>query len=223
MTPNSLERQPSMQLEILSLPRDTLHECRHLFFSARTLPTAITNGCSADDIRAYLQHYDRKIVEQHISDQVDGCHNSPATHAAKRNAFAVTEILLEYGADANAKDSAGISLLASTIMWTQWTFENVDRLVALLLSYGADTRHVPEDMWSIYIQAPKKYSSEAESAAWITKEHRICLAGILNLTIRYLLNRASQIQPATKRQWQVANLYGCPRLLRLPYQLPSPQ
>jgi len=41
----------------------------------------------------------------------------------------------------------------------------------------------------------------------------------LNLTIRYLLCRASQLKPPTKRQVQLANLLGCPRLLRMPYHL----
>jgi ATP-dependent Clp protease ATP-binding subunit ClpA len=41
----------------------------------------------------------------------------------------------------------------------------------------------------------------------------------LNLTIRYLLNRADQLKPPTTRLRKLAALYGCPRLLRMPYHL----
>jgi hypothetical protein len=122
-----------LKLEPLLLPRDTLLECHSLPFSPQTVAASILKGCSKTEIKNYLQSHDRGLVERQLSDNVQGRH--PALfYAARRNAFDIMELLLEYGADPEAKDPINIPLLAVLIMWTKWTYKNVDKSVALLLS-----------------------------------------------------------------------------------------
>lgn len=133
------------------------------------------------------------------------------------------ELLLEYGADPEAKDPLNIPLLALTIMWTKWTYKNVGKGVALLLSYGASPRCIPEYIWSIYIKMPVECYSKDHPvhpmANWAKKYHRVVLEETTNLTIRYHLNRASLTKLATNRQRQVARLLECPRVLHLPFHI----
>lgn len=84
-------------LEKYDLPRDTLSECKHLFFTPKTVATAISKGCSRDNLKEYLQSYERETIERQISDDIHGRH-PVIFHAAKRNAFDIVELLLEYGA-----------------------------------------------------------------------------------------------------------------------------
>lgn len=113
------------------------------------MAAGMTKGSSVDDIKGYLQKCDRGNIEN-----INGRH-SVVLHAAKRNDTNIMELILQYGADPQAKDPSNIPLLAALIMWTKWTYKNADKMVALLLSYGADPHCVPEQMWSIYIMMPR--------------------------------------------------------------------
>lgn len=73
-------------LENYDLPRDTLSECKHLFFTPKTVAAAISKRCSKDNIKGYLQSHERETVERQISDNIHGRH-SVIFYAAKRNAF----------------------------------------------------------------------------------------------------------------------------------------
>lgn len=216
------ELPPFLRLDTIPLPRSNLAGCQYVFFSVKTLAAAILKGCSADEIKNYLQSYGREIVEQQISDRINDRH-SVIFYAAQKNSLDIMEILLEYGADPLAKDPYNMPLLAATIMWTRYTFKNADKMVALLLSYGADPNCIPEYIWSKYIQNPAaNYTKDGfthASAAWAKKQHRVILEQTCTLTIRYHLHRASLLKPPTARQRQIANLVGCPRLLRLPFYL----
>jgi len=220
---SSASQQPLfLKLEALALPHDTLSECHSLFFSPETVAAAILKGCSKTEIQKYLQGYDRNLVESQISNNIRERH-SALFYAAKRNAIDIMELLLEYGADPEAKDPMNVPLLAVTIMWTKWTYKNVDKSVALLLSYGASPYCIPEYMWSVYIKMPAERYSKDEPmhpmANWAKKYHRVVLEETTNLTLRYHLNRASLTKLATKRQRQVAKLLGCPRVLHLPFHI----
>ncbi|KAH0285566.1 P-loop containing nucleoside triphosphate hydrolase protein [Aureobasidium namibiae CBS 147.97] len=213
---SSASQQPLfLKLEALVLPRDTLSECHSLFFSPQTVAAAILKGCSKAEIQRYLQSYDRHSIERQISDNIHERHSA--------HAIDIIELLLEYGANPEAKDPMNVPLLAVTIMWTKWTYKNVDKSVALLLSYGASPYCIPEYMWSIYIKMPaERYTKDNPMhpmANWAKKYHRIVLQETTNLTIRYYLNRASLTKLATKRQRQVAKLLGCPRVLHLPFHI----
>lgn len=207
-----------LKLEPLLLPRDTLLECHSL----QTVAASILKGCSKTEIKNYLQSHDRGLVEHQISDNIQGRH-SALFSAARRNAFDIMELLLEYGADPEVKDPINIPLLAVLIMWIKWTYKNVDKSVALLLSYGANPHCIPEYMWSNYIEMPtEKYSKDDPiypMANWAKKYNRVVLEERVNLTIRYHPNRASLVKPATKRLRQLAKLLGCPRVLHLPFHI----
>ena len=211
-----------LKLDPLVLPHDTLRECHSLSFSPETVAAAILKGCCKAEIKRYLQSYERGLVERRISDNIRERHCA-LFYATSRNAIEITELLLEYGADPEAKDLMGTPLLAVTIMWTKWTYKNVDKSVALLLSYGANPRCIPEYIWSIYIKMPAEcYSKDGPShpmANWAKKYHRVVLEETANLTIRYHLNRASLIKPTTNRRRQLARLLGCPRILHLPFHI----
>jgi ATP-dependent Clp protease ATP-binding subunit ClpA len=211
-----------LKLEPLALLRNTLQECHSLSFSPQTLAAAIQKGCSKTEIKNYVQSFERKLVERQISDNIHERH-SALFYAARRAELEITELLLEYGADPDAKDPFNIPLLAVMIMWTKFTYKNVDKSVALLLSYGASPRCIPEYMWSTYIKMPTEgYSKDNPihpMANWAKKHNRVILEETVNLTIRYHLNRASLTKPTTKRQRQLARLLGCPRLLHLPFHI----
>lgn len=208
-----------LRLEPFELPHDTISASTYLFFTPKILAAGIQAGCTPDEIGNYLQSHKRETVEDKISDTIQ-VHHSVIFHAVKRNLLDIVELLLEYGADPCAKDPNNIPLLAATIMWTKWTYKNTDKMVALLLSYGAHPRCIPENVWSTYTQMPNadhnKDSSPHVSATWVKKQHRLILVETLNLTIRYHLNRASLTKLATARQRQLAQLSGCPRILHLP-------
>lgn len=213
-----------LRLDSLTLPRENLRDCS-LRFSPLTLAAAIQEGRSKDEIKSYLLSYPRKDVERSISDKINGSH-SAIFYAAKRAAFDIMELLLEYGADPSARSpgSPNIPLLAATIMMTKWTYMNVDKLVALLLSYGASPQTIPENMWFDYIKIPTIWSFCSGrkfhlDAIWVHQEHRTILVDTLNLTIRYHLNRASLITPARTRHRQIARLIGAPRILHLPFHI----
>jgi len=220
---SSASQQPLfLKLEALILPRVTLSECHSLFFSPQTVAAAILKGCSKAEIQTYLQNYDRSLVERQISDTILDRH-SALFYAARRNAIDIMELLLEYGADPEARDPMNVPLLATTIMWTKWTYKNVDKSVALLLSYGASPYCIPKYIWSVYIKMPAECYSKDDSlhpmANWAKKYHRVVLEETANLSIRYHLNRASLTKLASKRQRQVARLLGCPRILHLPFHI----
>jgi hypothetical protein len=210
-----------LTLDEPALAHDTLMECHSPFsFNPRNLAAAISKGYSKNEIRDFLQRQDRRQVESCISQNIDGRH-SALFYAARKNAIDIMELLLEYGADPGARDPTDIPLLAVMIMWTKWTYKNVDKSVTLLLSYGANPHCVSDYMWSNYIKMPtERYSKDTPvnaTANWVKKEHCDILEDTLNLTIRYHLNRASLIKPVTKRKRQLARLLGCPRILHLPF------
>lgn len=220
---SSTSQQPLfLKLDPLILPRSTLLECHSLFSSPETVAAAVLKGCSKVEIKNYLQNYDQRLVERQIPDKILGRH-SAMFYAARRNAIDIMELLLEYGADLEAKDPLNIPLLAVTIMWTKWTYKNVDKSVALLLAYGASPHGIPEYIWSIYIRMPAEgYYKDVPvhlMANWAKKYHRVVLEETANLTIRYHLNRASLTKLATKRQRELARLLGCPRILHLPFHI----
>lgn len=214
--------------QFLRLKAFDLHQLNfqaaHGSWSPAVVATAILKGYSKDDIDSYLRSCPREIVERRISDNIHGGHPI-IFYAAKRNDFDIMELLLEYGADPHATgpNPSNIPLLAATIMWTKWTYKNAEMIVALLLSYGASPYCIPECMWSTYIQTPAEwYSSDDfvnDVSLWAKMEHRVILTETLNLTIRYHLNRASMIEPVTKRTRQMARLYGCHRILNLPFHI----
>ena len=240
-------------------------------FSTIFVSGAISTGCTAVELRKYLQAYDRQIVELQLSSPY--LNHFAVFYAAWGNHFEILELLLEYGADPNMKGCAKMTLLELTIIWSHWTKNNVDKTVALLLSHGASARCIPKELWVDYIKSPMtlacsitKWQPSAEvtdwssiyspsmiatpasgdedrsaihvkndvaamlkgfrqedpvdtADQWTNALHRLALEKTLNLTIRYLLNRADQLKPPTTRLRKVAALYGCPRLLRMPYHL----
>ncbi|KAH0363639.1 P-loop containing nucleoside triphosphate hydrolase protein, partial [Aureobasidium melanogenum] len=210
-----------LRLKAFDLPHFNL-QASHGSFSSTVVATAILKGCSKDDLDGYLRSCPREVASR-ISDNVYGGH-PVIFYAAKRNDLDIMELLLEYGADPQAKSPGpNIPLLAATIMWTKWTHKNVEKIVALLLSYGADPHCIPEHMWSTYTKTPAEWYSSDDAASdlaiWAKTEHRIILTETLNLTIRYHLNRASFVKPVAKRTRQLARLHGCHRILNLPFHI----
>lgn len=200
-------------------------------FSNDTLSAAISNGSTVGEIREYLSSYKLENVKQQLWSTENDKAYLPAFHAVSQNRLDVMELLFEYGADPNTKGATNMTLLKYTITCSHWNGNNVDAMVALLLSHGADPRCIPEELWTDYIKtssttglmnnisntkilAPPKIKD-----AWEKQLFHYAMVKSLNLTIRYLLCKASHLKPPTKRQMQLANLLGCPRLLRVPYYL----
>lgn len=212
-----------LQLRDLERPTEDINHLIAKGFNALTLSKLISGGVPTTEIQKYLKSFDHDIIQEHITDPIDGPF-SAVFHAAKENRFDVMDSLLEYAVDVHVVGLADISLLEYTILWTFWTHENVDKMVELLLSHGANPRCIPEDLWIDYIKTPKAANVEEvfipkESWNLQIRRRRQILTQVLNLSIRYSLYRASQLKAATKRQQQIAKLCGCPRLLRMPFHL----
>jgi len=87
-------------------------------FSTFYIASAISTGCTAADLRKYLQAFDRNDVEYKLSSPNAIFNSSVTLHAAWGNHFDILELLLEYGANPNLKGFEKMTLLELTIIWS---------------------------------------------------------------------------------------------------------
>jgi len=97
-------------------------------FSIIYIAGAISTGCTAAELRKYLQAFDRADVEDKLSSTRRIVNHSVTFYAAWGNHFDILELLLEYGANPNMKGYAKMHCWRSQSsgaigrkrMWTSW-------------------------------------------------------------------------------------------------------
>ena len=195
-----------------------------MVFQVETLAAGLAQQCSVEAVRHYLNAFPRAQVESDIRGLVKGKH-PVLFYAAERNCVDSIRSLLDHGCEANARDVDGIPVIAFAIMRSKWTVLNPAEAVKMLLAFGADPHVVPDDMWSRYLEPPSaiplsKIGEKAGTASsWCTSRHRKILTSTLNLSVRYFLHKASQLQITKNRGVQVAQAHGCVALLKVPYMI----
>ena len=191
-------------------------------FGIDTLAAGIAQKCSVLALRHWLDTYPRTEVERGINDLVEYKH-PVLFYAVERNCVDCVKLLVEYGCNVNARDTNGVPSLAFAIMRTKFTLMNPTEVVKFLLAFGADAYAIPRDMWMNYIETPyAKSSAEATNvvdlkALWCTDLHRKLLESTLNLSVRYFLDKASNLPKPTARAMQLAKAHDCTALLKAPY------
>jgi ATP-dependent Clp protease ATP-binding subunit ClpB len=192
--------------------------------SITSLCMALQNGCHFSQIKDWLQRLSRSIVEEVVSSKLRGC--SPLFYAVERHSPECIALLVEYGADVNTdSDRNNLPLLAFAIFDGMRTAVNSTEVVRILLAHGADPEDIPKDMWEEYLDLPSPTVTDtlplpdSWKTEWCTPAYRQELYKALNLTHRYLLNRASRLPALTKRDRQLAKLLGITELLKMPFFL----
>lgn len=135
--------------------------------------------------------------------------------AVERNSPEIVRILCNAGA--NPSDRArllGLSiiklpLLAYTVLSAENDLSDTTDTMIALLAMGANPGDVPKDMWEDYVKAPRKDTPQDEGGGnagclWCTPELREGLCRNLNLSQRYALWKANQIEQSSVRMRQFA-------------------
>lgn len=193
-------------------------------FSVDTLAAGIAQGCSRQAIQLYMSSWPKSKLVVGLQQLVKGRH-PVIFYAAERNSVECVRLLLEAGVDANVHDVYGVPLLAFAIMRSKWTVQNQTEVVKILLAFGASPRVIPFDMWTMYMEPPSAVPDDIDNAEldpakiWCGQSYRKILAETLNLSIRYFLNKASQIPETKQRGMQIAKACDYTALLQVPYLL----
>jgi len=201
--PDAPRKSPGMTVD------DELLEARgSALFNTIQLCTAISNGCSAESVRKYLEHYRNYETEfQEIVDQA-----TPVLYyAIGRNSPELVTLLLDYGFNPECCTDAThfIPALAFAVIHGHIHLLDTTAIVQLLLAGGADPKTIPLDIWRNYLQRPSEtWSSQEEhedsSFTWCDASVRATLVRGLNLSQRYYLHRSNLCKHSTVRKNQKA-------------------
>lgn len=209
----------------MAVDAELLEARGYVLFNTIQLCTVISNGCSADSVKKYLEHNRNDEKEfQEIVDQA-----TPVLYyAIERNSLEVVTLLLDYGYNPEVGTDAAhfIPALAFAVIHGHIHLQDTTAIVKLLLAGGADPKTIPQDIWRNYLQRlSETWSSqeehEASSLTWCDASVRITLARGLNLSQRYYLHRANLCKPFTVREDQQAELHQAKGLMNLPYHRPT--
>ena len=191
-----------------------------------TLAAAIQDGCSYESVKHYLQSYRSKEVQKEIAKAI--CKTAPLIFfAAARNSVSTVKLLLQYGADSDAKglvDGYDVPLLGFVIIHGGAKLLDTTDMVKTLLAWGANPHLLPKSLWfpikkPSYEVAEEREQDTSEDTKWCRPEAYQTLQSTLHLSHRYLLHIASIIEKPTKREAQVAAGHGMTDLLKIPYYL----
>jgi len=192
-------------------------------FSTETLAAALAQRCSASAVDLYLDSYRTVMQHQILPGMVHGRH-PVLFYAIEINDADCVRTLLSYRAKVSeAKDHYGVPALAFAVMRSHFTVVNPVEVMKVLLSFGADPRVIPEDMWCNYLDSPSPLAPRsltgqgAQATAWCTNGHRQLLAKKLDLSVRYHLHKASILLPTKARAMQLARAHKYVPLLKVPY------
>ncbi|KAF2090205.1 P-loop containing nucleoside triphosphate hydrolase protein [Saccharata proteae CBS 121410] len=189
------------------------------------LAAAVQRGCSCEVLSEYLKGNSREEIKEALDVPIaNGWH---ILHfAVRRNDLKCLQLLLDYGADPNAKGTVHhIPVHAWAIMLPMWTGFNSTNVVKMLLEYGANPEAVPRDLWFNYVAEPSlRLPSEPEtapSAQWCLVMYRVLLVETMHITHRYSFFVASLADRRYSRLSQIVHGHNMQQLLRIPYRLIS--
>ena len=190
-------------------------------FSVRVLAWALQNRLTIQAVQRYVLSYPPGDVKDAIGCPVEGY--QALFYAIQRNEVSAVSVILECGANPNAKSEQGkIPVLGFAIFHAEYQVINTVEVVKILLAMGAKPKAVPQDMWEDYLEMPKAIINRNEevknpASSWCTPEYRTIIARNLNISLRYFLNKANHLKPPKARVKQVAATYNISLLLTVPY------
>ncbi|KAI0879913.1 P-loop containing nucleoside triphosphate hydrolase protein [Annulohypoxylon maeteangense] len=180
-------------------------------FELRKFLGAIQAGqFDAHRVRDYLGLYDKDILDAILNADIDGY---PAMfYVVATNDIGIIRQWIKHGGDPNVTwGPNNFPLIAFSIINGGQTMYEAWRTLATLLRFGADCRVIPQSFYDPYCRVlPEDGPSRAElhdiedqNKRWCTAEVRACLAGALNLSQRYDLDRSSKTKPYSGREKEV--------------------
>jgi hypothetical protein len=177
-------------------------------------------------VNSYLVQFPTTVVAQHIKDDANIAPPGmdPLFFAVAANDLTVVKLLINYGANVNATFRVGsidLPLLALAILRGNNESRDTTELVRTLLAYGADPSVIGEELVST-LEGPDKTAGDypkVGNRAWCSAALWGKLRVSLNVTQKYLLNKASKLTTPSARLKQVARTFQNEPLLRVPYNL----
>lgn len=174
----------------------------------------ISKPLHTSEICEYVNTWKGHDVREEINFCYDGY--SALFYACKTYDCELVRLLVEIGADPNGVAKHSVPLLAWIILQDD---PRSFKVVATLLSLGCSPEDIPPDMYADIMKSPVEVVGEEilRKTPWCTRNLRVLLARELNLTHRYLLNKASTLQPGSPRKLQAARILQISSLLAVPY------
>ncbi|QDS75402.1 hypothetical protein FKW77_003031 [Venturia effusa] len=181
-----------------------------------------------DRVWDQLDQLDRDLIKRAINRPVNGF---PVIFyaAMTNNVNVIRRIIVEYGASMDAvSDEHQLPLLAFVIVNGSIGGKDSTSVLKTLLSLGAAGDVFPKSFYSPY-NTTLPYNGPAEedmtdlgdvNKQWCRSVHiRTKLAGAINITQRYYLQKSTTIPKIKEREQQVAAATGVSALLGIPYLL----
>lgn len=183
-------------------------------FSAMDLIRGIAKPLDTSEIFVYNKRWENQEIREEINSCYDGY--SALFYACKTYNCELVRFLVEIGADATLFAKHSVSLLAWIILQDDPRSFNV---VATLLSLGSSPADILLDMYADITKTPVEVIDEEilQKTPWCTSNLRALLARELNITHRYLLNKASTLKPGSLRKLQTARILQISSLFTVPY------
>lgn len=185
-------------------------------FSAMDLIRGISKPLYTSEIFEYVSKWKGHDVREEINFCYDGY--SALFYACKTYDCELVRFLVEIGADPTRVAKHSVPLLAWIILQDD---PRSFKVVATLLSLGCSPADIPPDMYANILETPVDVVGEEilRKTPWCTSNLRALLSRELNLTHRYLLNKASTLKPGSPRKLQTARILQISPLLAVPYFL----
>lgn len=183
-------------------------------FCAMDLIRGIARPLHTSEIVEYVS----KWKGQGVREEINSCYHgySALFYACKTYDCELVRFLIETGADPGLPAKHSVPLLAWIILQDD---PRSAKVVATLLSVGCSPATIPPDMYADIMITPVEAINDEilRKTPWCTRDLRIILARTLNITHRYLLNKASKLKPASPRKLQTATILRISSLLAVPY------
>ncbi|KAF7527835.1 hypothetical protein G7054_g10350 [Neopestalotiopsis clavispora] len=178
-------------------------------FELEALIGYIQGGASVSSVQDYLAYYDEDIVKEEVNALVGG--EYPAIfYIVETHNVQLIQLWVKYGGDPNVTcGEDNIPLLAFAILRGSRTLQTVTKTVEALLVLGALPSSIPAAFYQHYDHdLPEEGPDESklkdiddEDKKWCTPDFRTVMAAALNVTMRYLMDRASRfIQPSGREK-----------------------
>lgn len=183
-------------------------------FSAKDLIRGIAKPLDTSEIFEYIKRWENQEIREEINSCYDGY--SALFYACKTYNCELVRFLVEVGADPTLVAKHSVPLLAWIILQDD---PRSFKVVATLLSLGSSPADIPPDMYADIMKTPVEVVDEEtlQKTPWCTSNLRALLARELNLTHRYLLNKASTLKPGSLRKLQTAKILQISSLFTVPY------
>lgn len=225
--PGTLSRVKLEWKSIHQTPAAALSQALSKPFDATTFAWACQSDISSDSIELYIRHFE----QGQTSNQINLCLDSYPVlfYAAERNDVNLVRVLIDYGADPDISTFSGMPILPFVVLNAQRKTVNALEVFKTLLARGASPSQLPKELWDNFENTPDDKLKLREPGitdnwrssgiGWCDQAVYSMLASSLNITMRYLLKKASQIDKPHSRTKQFATAFGMSGLLEAPYHI----